>query len=157
MPVCPRCGKSLSTNQALEYHLSKRKSCNSIFTCTMCNQTFHHKIDFCIHRKTCTFAFDYILKLVSHSDFNCIFLLDHKRRVLFDSGQHNIHLFDHYIHPNLTPYIPQWFSNPCPFFAKTFSNKPVILSIHPYSDNFLVLSKDYHHKYKLPGHLTPDF
>lgn len=27
MPICPRCGKKLSTSQALEYHLQKLKLC----------------------------------------------------------------------------------------------------------------------------------
>lgn len=28
MPICPRCGKCLCTEQSLEYHLSKKKRCD---------------------------------------------------------------------------------------------------------------------------------
>ena len=52
MPICPRCGKSLTTDQALQYHLNKKFKCNSI-KCEKCNQTFETKLKLQMHMMHC--------------------------------------------------------------------------------------------------------
>lgn len=52
MPICPRCGKSLTTDQALQYHLNKKYKCNSI-KCEKCNQTFSTKLKLQMHTIHC--------------------------------------------------------------------------------------------------------
>lgn len=52
MPICPRCGKSLTTEQALQYHLNKKYKCNSI-KCNKCNKTFSTKLELQMHLIHC--------------------------------------------------------------------------------------------------------
>ena len=42
MPRCPRCGKCLSTRQALEYHLVKKFRCKDN-VCYVCNAQFENR------------------------------------------------------------------------------------------------------------------
>ena len=52
MPICPRCGKTLSTQQALEYHLQKKNKCGSI-KCKICDQSFDTKLSLQMHCLKC--------------------------------------------------------------------------------------------------------
>ena len=52
MPICPRCGKSMSSEQALMYHLNKRYKCNS-WKCNMCNELFNTKFQLQMHEINC--------------------------------------------------------------------------------------------------------
>ena len=52
MPICPRCGKTLSTYQALEYHLKKKNKCGSI-KCKICDKTFETKLALQMHCLEC--------------------------------------------------------------------------------------------------------
>lgn len=52
MPICPRCGKSLSSEQALTYHLNKKYKCGS-WECQKCNKNFDTKFDKNIHEMNC--------------------------------------------------------------------------------------------------------
>ena len=52
MPVCPRCGKSLSSEQALNYHLNKKYKCGT-WKCIKCNIDFETKFDLGIHEMNC--------------------------------------------------------------------------------------------------------
>ena len=52
MPVCPRCGKSLSSEQALMYHLNKKFRCGS-WKCEKCSKAFDTKFDKNIHEMNC--------------------------------------------------------------------------------------------------------
>jgi uncharacterized C2H2 Zn-finger protein len=52
MPICPRCGKSLSTDQSLCYHLNKRRRCDSL-KCQQCNILFDSTYRFKIHIANC--------------------------------------------------------------------------------------------------------
>ena len=36
MPTCCRCGKNLSTQQALQYHYNKKFKCNFAWKCQIC-------------------------------------------------------------------------------------------------------------------------
>ena len=52
MPICPRCGKSLSTDQALTYHLNRKYKCGH-WSCEKCNVKFDTKFDLTIHKMKC--------------------------------------------------------------------------------------------------------
>ena len=52
MPVCYLCGKSLSTDQALTYHLNRKYKCRS-WKCKVCQIQFNTKFDMNIHMLHC--------------------------------------------------------------------------------------------------------
>lgn len=52
MPVCPRCGKSLSSEQALAYHMNKKFKCNT-WKCMKCSKILNTKFDLNIHEMKC--------------------------------------------------------------------------------------------------------
>lgn len=52
MPICPKCGKSLSSEQALSYHLNKKYKCGS-WKCISCKQVFDTKLQLNLHELNC--------------------------------------------------------------------------------------------------------
>lgn len=52
MPICPRCGKSLSSEQALQYHLNRKFKCGT-WKCMKCSSCFDTKFDLNIHEMNC--------------------------------------------------------------------------------------------------------
>ena len=59
MPICPRCGKCLSSEQALSYHLNRKYKCG-FWTCGKCKQIFNTKFNLQLHEFECiqdTFEF----------------------------------------------------------------------------------------------------
>lgn len=52
MPICPRCGKCLSSEQALTYHLNRKYKCGT-WNCTSCATNFSTKFQLQIHEMTC--------------------------------------------------------------------------------------------------------
>lgn len=52
MPICPRCGKSLSSEQALQYHLNRKFKCGT-WKCMKCSSSFDTKFDLNIHEMNC--------------------------------------------------------------------------------------------------------
>lgn len=52
MPVCPRCGKVLSTQQALEYHLKRKFKCGQI-KCYICGRIFNTHLELQMHKIEC--------------------------------------------------------------------------------------------------------
>lgn len=52
MPICPRCGKTLSSEQALCYHLNRKYKCNT-WICQKCDTLFNTKFDMNIHQLKC--------------------------------------------------------------------------------------------------------
>lgn len=52
MPICPRCGKSLSSEQALQYHLNRKFKCGT-WKCLKCSSSFDTKFDLNIHEMNC--------------------------------------------------------------------------------------------------------
>lgn len=52
MPICPRCGKSLSSEQALAYHLNRKFKCGT-WKCLKCSKIFDTKFDLNIHEMNC--------------------------------------------------------------------------------------------------------
>lgn len=52
MPICPRCGKSLSSDQALQYHLNRKYKCGT-WKCAKCSTLFDTKFSLKIHESGC--------------------------------------------------------------------------------------------------------
>ena len=52
MPICPRCGKCLSSEQALAYHLNKRYKCGT-WKCLGCVEGFDSKFQLQMHEFNC--------------------------------------------------------------------------------------------------------
>lgn len=52
MPICPRCGKSLSSEQALSYHMNKKFKCGT-WKCMKCSKQFDTKFALNIHEMNC--------------------------------------------------------------------------------------------------------
>jgi len=52
MPICPRCGKCLSSEQALTYHLNRKYRCG-IWNCVKCSVNFNTKFQLQIHEMSC--------------------------------------------------------------------------------------------------------
>lgn len=60
MPICPRCGKSLSSDQALTYHLNRKYKCGT-WKCSKCYTPFDTKFALNIHETSCKSERNYIL------------------------------------------------------------------------------------------------
>lgn len=52
MPICPKCGKSFSTEQALRYHLNKKYKCGT-WKCEKCKCVFDTQFSLKIHNLSC--------------------------------------------------------------------------------------------------------
>ena len=52
MPICPKCGKSFSSEQALSYHLNKKYKCGT-WKCSKCDIVFDTKFNLKIHSMNC--------------------------------------------------------------------------------------------------------
>ena len=80
MPICPRCGKCLSSEQALEYHLNKKYKCGTwkCMNCSMfCDTKFQlqmHEMK-CYNNRTETPSYDILRELYLHSNM-IVFKLD---------------------------------------------------------------------------------
>tara|TARA_B110000977_G_scaffold74809_1_gene101070 strand:+ start:3165 stop:3614 length:450 start_codon:yes stop_codon:yes gene_type:complete len=78
MPICPRCGKSLSSDQALTYHLNRKYKCGT-WKCHKCHECFDTKFALNIHTNQCnperkyvTPSYDILLNIYLKS--KCLFL-----------------------------------------------------------------------------------
>ena len=60
MPICPRCGKSLSSDQALTYHLNRKYKCGT-WKCAKCFTLFDTKFALKIHETACNADRKYII------------------------------------------------------------------------------------------------
>ena len=52
MPICPRCGRHMSSEQALMYHLNKKYKCCT-WKCYKCNENFNTKFQLQLHEMLC--------------------------------------------------------------------------------------------------------
>jgi PAS domain-containing protein len=78
MPICPRCGKSLSSEQALMYHLNRKYKCGT-WKCHKCLESFETKFALNIHTNLCSSdrkhvipSYDILLKIYLNS--KCVFV-----------------------------------------------------------------------------------
>ena len=83
MPICPRCGKCLSSEQALMYHLNRKYKCGT-WKCHKCLESFETKFALTIHSNLCASdrkhiipSYDVLLKIYLNSQ--CVFVeIDNK-------------------------------------------------------------------------------
>ena len=74
MPICPRCGKCLSSDQALTYHLNRKYRCGT-WKCAKCNDIFNTKFHLqmhelnCIKEKDSTPTVEYLLNMYNNLPF----------------------------------------------------------------------------------------
>lgn len=75
MPICPKCGKSFSSEQALTYHLNKKYKCGT-WKCASCNSVFSTQFAMKIHNMSCKNiytsdvpSYDVLCKLYSSCPF----------------------------------------------------------------------------------------
>jgi len=72
MPVCPKCGKNFSSEQALCYHLNKKFKCGT-WKCATCSVVFDTKHALKIHNMSCSGyssnvpSYDVLCKIYSKS------------------------------------------------------------------------------------------
>lgn len=93
MPICPRCGKCLSSEQALTYHLNRKYKCGT-WNCVKCGVNFNTKFQLQMHEMQCignreTHAYpttDVLLQIFQTMPVLCIGF-DEKRKVTFVSPQ----------------------------------------------------------------------
>ena len=52
MPICPKCGKHLTSEQALTYHLNRKYKCGT-WKCATCNKVCTTKLDLQMHEIHC--------------------------------------------------------------------------------------------------------
>lgn len=159
MPGCPRCGKILSTKQALDYHLSKQKRCHPTRICIYCGTHCKTDRDLKLHQSTCCASFLHLLGLLKNESFDDLVLLDSKLKVHYSTidGLHVNDYLSKCIHKNLSHNIPDWIHKKnIPHFTKTSNNVPIHISFTEYSSFYIAFIKKFSHKYKLPGFITPD-
>lgn len=77
MPICPKCGKCFSSEQALQYHMNKKYPCG-MWKCANCNEMCDTKFALKIHNMACSNynnknipSFDILSKLYSQSSIMC--------------------------------------------------------------------------------------
>lgn len=86
MPICPRCGKSLSSDQALTYHLNRKYKCGT-WKCAKCFTMFDTKFALNIHQSACNTDRKYILPSYDilcniYSNSNMLFIEIDKNNVI---------------------------------------------------------------------------
>lgn len=52
MPICVKCGKRLSTEQALQYHYNRKIKCTDL-KCKVCNKQCYTKFEYTLHERQC--------------------------------------------------------------------------------------------------------
>ena len=79
MPVCPKCGKSFSSEQALCYHLNKKFKCGT-WKCAKCSTVFDTKFALKIHSMSCGDEYtsaslpSYDVLCAIYSKSSCVFI-----------------------------------------------------------------------------------
>lgn len=116
MPICPKCGKSLSSEQALSYHLNRKFKCGT-WKCLKCSKQFDTKFDLNIHEMNCITqriecpSYDILRVFYNNCDvifyeldeFNCIKSISPQFKKLFSLHNENYigKKYDH-THENYT-------------------------------------------------------
>lgn len=79
MPVCPKCGRSFSSEQALCYHLNKKFKCGT-WKCSKCSTVCDTKFSLKIHSMSCGDAYtsaslpSYDILSAIYSKSSCVFI-----------------------------------------------------------------------------------
>ena len=101
MSKCPRCGRVFTSEQCLDYHLTKKKvKCNSV-KCYTCNQMFNTISKLNIHKVTCVQNIsDNKLSVNINNDIVCLSFknLENIHIYIFDSEIGiDVYDYDYYI------------------------------------------------------------
>ena len=160
MPSCPRCGKRLCSQQALEYHLQKKKRCNSLTNCESCGKSFRSREEFLIHKQNCTMPPQKLSRIVRNDSFNNVYILDQKLNIVHNEnsdviGKQFVLLFHPYTRDRLRDEIRTGMEKSMYKKVGTGCNRATYLCSFPCGDKFVVLEKPFVVKNKLPGSQTP--
>ena len=112
MPLCPKCGKSFSSDQALCYHMNKKYKCGT-WKCAQCSVVFDTKFALKIHGMSCNDvytsahvpSYDILCKLYTKA--SCVF---------YETDLHGI---IHSVSPSCSHHYGQ---NPQEFVGKKVSS-----------------------------------
>ena len=142
MPICFRCGKTLSTNQALEYHLNKIRKCNELLRCKICNKIFNTKLELNLHERQCE-TIDPLFNMMknSNSKTSITIVLDDSHKIIRKS-----HYIDSEIHfelfqENLKESEKIQFSKNFDEMYITFVNGKTCAVKYMKLENFIFLTK----------------
>lgn len=88
MPICPRCGKCLSSDQALTYHLNRKYRCGT-WKCVKCNIIYNTKFQLQMHELQCMTTdkkeipeVDYLLDFYNNIN-QCIVCIDVENKIKY--------------------------------------------------------------------------
>ena len=116
MPICYRCGKVLSTNQALDYHLNKKYKCNFAWKCIHCKETFDTQLKLNAHVKLCEQSdtmYNFVCKV---NQENQCYLLSPSLKILKSNSDSDINIGKPYLHlinNKMHKYISSQIHNVC--------------------------------------------
>lgn len=125
MPSCPRCGKSLSTNQALDYHLNKKFKC-ALNSCQICKKQFETKTNRDNHYIYCR-ANQLYKAFCEFENEDNVFILDKQMNILKASNSTLINTEFKY------NFTKEPFSKP----TKVVNNQVMYVKINEY-DNYVI-------------------
>ena len=160
MPGCPRCGKILSSQQALEYHLRRVKRCNSAFKCDDCNKMFRSKEEYLIHKHSCYMPPEKLSRIVQNKHYDIVYILDQSLNIIHCAdttirGKSFPLLFHHFMRDKLREQIRTGMEKELFKKCGLGYESATWLCSFPCGDKFVVLEKKFQAKHKLPGFLTP--
>ena len=144
MPICSRCGKPLSTQQALEYHLRKKKKCTTIFNCKNCNKDFASNMEMLYHQMTCNMELHKIASIMKQDDENSVFITDTNFEILYtDEDCEYMHYLDR-IHPDFRIDSQKHLSiGTIGNLTKLWNSRPVYISSMPQNNTLVIIEKPY--------------
>lgn len=147
MPICPRCGKSLTSDQALNYHLNRKFRCG-IWNCTRCNINFNTKHQLQLHEIQCGNndtnnnhpSTDTLLKIYNNFPLAIIEFDEDTRNILSVSPQGK-HKFKHLLGGNINEVLKN--ENKTEYFV---CNNICILSACKVPLPFIISSQHFVHE-----------
>ena len=158
MPICNRCGKSLCTDQALKYHLTKKRPCNKIHKCFYCKTEFNTEMEYLYHKARCNMSFSKIKDILNCSKKSDLFILDSKFNIQFSccDKEVNADFLKRYKKNSrlmLQNDIRLGGYNKLYKLADKKSFK--YISCLPHHDRYLVFEGENSHSLAKPGYFTP--
>lgn len=167
MPICPRCGKPLSTQQALDYHLTKQKKCKPQFQCNNCGQIFFTSTELKIHQAECNLHLPKLARIIRNEPI-CYFIKDKSSTSIVilsksfivlhsDSGDKvGSCYFDDFLSNHIINLKLAITENTERFLTHKKENGGRIwLSAFSHGDKYIISERKYVHPYRLHGFLTP--
>ena len=152
---CFRCGKMLCTQQALNYHLTKAKKCNSPHTCQFCDKSFKSEVDLLYHKKECNMSYKKLAEILKPHDNATMFILDEFLNLIYtDNSERNDFLTSLSENSRIKFRQNYAYGFPKELF-KLNDGTPVHISNFPKNELFVVIEQPYVHPLARKGFLTP--